>query len=59
MKNFAKYIGIILVLAGVLAFAIPGFMHQTTNTTLLIGISLEVIGFILHIVLNRQSHEIK
>lgn len=61
MTNFIRYIGVILVLVGVLVIAVPALRGATTNTTLIVGIVLELLGFILHIVLNRKafSHEEK
>lgn len=53
MNNFLKYIGVILVLVGVLVIAIPAFTTGTTNLTLVIGIILEIVGFALHIILTR------
>ncbi|KXB37419.1 hypothetical protein HMPREF1869_00399 [Bacteroidales bacterium KA00251] len=55
MNSFIRYIGAILLLVGVLIIAIPGFMGTTTNTTLVLGLILEIIGFALHIILGKRA----
>lgn len=54
MRKFVSNLGIILVLIGVLVIAIPAFQRATSNLTLVLGLALEIVGFILHIVLGRR-----
>lgn len=57
MKNLLKYIGSLILFIGVLIIAIPEFMHQSSNTSLITGLILVIVGFVLHIVLNRKAGE--
>lgn len=43
-----KYTGIIVVLLGALALIVPALTNAESNTTLLIGAILLVVGAILH-----------
>lgn len=56
MGNLLKYLGVFIVLAGVLLLAIPAFIEGgTSNGTLASGGFLMVIGLIVHIVLNKYA----
>lgn len=55
MKDFAKYIGAIMMLAGVAVLVIPFFMGTTTNTNLIIGLILVVEGLLGHIYVNNMK----
>lgn len=55
MRKFLTYLGAIVLLIGVLVLAVPAFIHTTSNVTLYIGIILVILGYILHIVLNKRN----
>ena len=55
MKEFAKNIGVLVMIIGVLILAIP-FLTQdgvTNNTTLAIGLLVVIEGFLGHIFVNN------
>ena len=55
MKEFAKNIGVLVMIIGVLILAIP-FLTQdgvTNNTTLAIGLLIVIQGFLGHIFVNN------
>ena len=53
MKEALKYLGIVIVIAGVLVLAIPGLKHEVTNTSLTVGGILLVVGLLAHIIINK------
>lgn len=53
--NAAKYLGVLLMLVGVLFLAIPYFGGFESNGTLWTGLIIEIIGFIIHIVINKKA----
>lgn len=55
MNSFIRYIGVILVIIGVLVIAIPAFTGGNSNASLIVGLLLEIVGFVFHIVLNRVA----
>lgn len=55
MKEFAKYIGAVVMLVGVAILVIPFFMGTTTNTNLIIGLVLVVEGLLGHIYVNNMK----
>jgi uncharacterized membrane protein HdeD (DUF308 family) len=55
MKEFAKYIGVIVMLIGVAFLALPFFMGTTNNTNLIIGLVLVVEGLLGHIYVNNMK----
>jgi uncharacterized membrane protein HdeD (DUF308 family) len=55
MKDFAKYIGAIMMLAGVAVLVIPFFMGSTNNTNLIIGLVLVIEGLLGHIYVNNMK----
>jgi uncharacterized membrane protein HdeD (DUF308 family) len=55
MKEFAKYIGVIVMLIGVAFFVIPFFMGTTNNTNLIFGLLLVVEGMLGHIYVNNMK----
>ena len=55
MKEIARYSGVIVMLIGVLVFAIPFFGGTTNNTNLLIGLLLVIEGFLGHIFVNNMK----
>ena len=56
MKEFAKYIGVLVMIIGVLFLVIPFLLTNTTNTTLLIGLLIVIEGFLGHIFVNNLKN---
>jgi uncharacterized membrane protein HdeD (DUF308 family) len=50
-----KYLGILLLLIGVVTLTAPVLAGHPSNTFLLIGILTIIVGFVGHIVLNRKA----
>lgn len=55
MKEFAKYIGVFVMLVGVAFLVLPFLMGTTANTTLIIGLILVIEGFLGHIYVNNMK----
>ncbi|MDD2299850.1 MAG: hypothetical protein PHR52_02040 [Fermentimonas sp.] len=55
MKEFAKYIGVIVMLIGVAFLVIPFLMGTTTNNNLIIGMALIINGMLGHIYINNMK----
>ncbi len=55
MKEFAKYIGVLVLLIGVVFLVVPFFMGTTTNMDLIIGMALIVNGILGHIYVNNMK----
>ncbi len=55
MKDFAKYIGVLVMLIGVAVLVIPFFMGTTDNINLVIGMALIVNGTLGHIYVNNMK----
>jgi hypothetical protein len=55
MKEFAKYIGAVVMLIGVAFLVIPFFRGTTNNTNLVIGMVLIVEGPLGHIYVNNMK----
>ncbi|NLY25824.1 MAG: hypothetical protein GX042_12585 [Bacteroidales bacterium] len=55
MKEFAKYIGVLVMLIGVAFLVIPFFMGLTNNTNLIIGLILVIEGLLGHIFVNNMK----
>ncbi len=54
MKEFAKNIGVLVMVIGVLILAIPFLLNgMTYNPTLLIGLIIVIEGFLGHIFVNN------
>ncbi len=53
MKNFVKYLGIILVLIGFIILAISVLNNLTTNSLLLVSLILVVGGLFTYILTNK------
>ncbi|MDR3250249.1 MAG: hypothetical protein LBT42_01095 [Tannerella sp.] len=54
MNTLLKSLGAIILLIGVAVLAIPAFTTTRSNTVLAIGLFAVILGFILHILLNRK-----
>ncbi len=55
MEGIGKYIGALILLIGVLVLAIPAFTDSITDTSLMIGLLLVVVGFFAHIFIGRKA----
>lgn len=55
MKEFAKYIGVLVMLIGAAFLVIPFFMGLTNNTNLIIGLILVIEGLLGHIFVNNMK----
>jgi uncharacterized membrane protein HdeD (DUF308 family) len=55
MKEFAKYIGVVVMLIGVAFLVIPFFMGLTNNLNLIIGLILVIEGLLGHIFVNNMK----
>ena len=53
MKEFLKYLGVFLVILGVISFVLYAFSSAPTNTYLIVGLSAVVVGIIAHVLLNK------
>lgn len=54
MSELIKNLGVIILLIGVAILAVPAFSGSTTNTTLMSGLLVIIIGYISHIVINKH-----
>lgn len=57
MKELIRNLGVILILLGVAALAVPAFMATQTNESLLLGLCLVVGGLLAHIIINRSMSD--
>ncbi len=55
MEGIGKYIGALILLIGVLVLAIPAFTDSITDTSLMIGLLLVIVGFFAHIFIGRKA----
>ncbi len=53
MKAFLKYLGVILLLIGVVFFVVYQFAVQQ-NWLLVCGLAFEVVGILTYIILNKR-----
>ncbi len=56
MKEFAKYIGVIVMIIGVIVLAIPFLQGTNSNTSLLVGLLIIIEGFLGHIFVNNLKN---
>lgn len=54
MNELLKNLGVIVLLIGVLILAVPAMTGGVSNTILLAGLGLIILGYIGHIVLNKK-----
>jgi hypothetical protein len=55
MNSLLKYLGVIILLIGVIILALPTFTGgRTSNLILLSGLAAIVIGYFAHIILNKK-----
>ena len=55
MNNLFKYLGICILIIGLLILAIPTFAGGRTNSILLIGLGVIIVGFLTHIILGKRA----
>ncbi|NLJ00472.1 MAG: hypothetical protein GX371_04890 [Bacteroidales bacterium] len=55
MKDFAKYIGVVVMLVGVAILVVPFLLGTTNNTNLIIGLVLVIEGLLGHIYVNNMK----
>ena len=55
MKEFAKYIGVLVMLIGVAVLVIPFMTSGGGNTNLIIGMAMVVNGLLGHIYVNNMK----
>ncbi len=56
MKEFAKNIGVLVMIIGVLILVIPFLQGGNSNLTLLIGLLIVLEGFLGHIFVNNLKN---
>ncbi|MDR1407548.1 MAG: hypothetical protein LBJ23_05825 [Tannerella sp.] len=52
--NALKYLGILILLIGVVILTVPTIVGQSSNTFLLVGLTTIIVGFFAHIILNKK-----
>ncbi|MDR0758027.1 MAG: hypothetical protein LBF85_09300 [Tannerella sp.] len=50
-----KYLGIVVLLVGVVILTVPTIVGAASNTFLLAGMATIIAGFFCHILLNKKS----
>ncbi len=54
MNELVNNLGVILLLIGVIILAVPAITGGVTNTILIAGLAIIIIGYIGHIVINKK-----
>ena len=54
MNELVKNLGVIVLLIGVIILAVPAITGCVTNTILIAGLAIIIIGYIGHIVINKK-----
>ncbi len=57
MKEFLKYLGVIITLIGVCVFIAYALTSTPTNAYLITGLSLVIVGILAQIVLNKYIQD--
>lgn len=52
-----KYLGVLLLLVGAVLLIVVGFTNPETNIMLGSGLALVVVGYLVHIFLNKKVTE--
>lgn len=55
MKDLMKYLGVVVLLIGVIILAIPAAQGALNNTILVIGFGIIIAGYLGHIMLNKKA----
>ena len=54
MNEILKYLGVFILLIGVVILAVPFLTGGMTNGILLTGLAAIIIGYLAHIVINKR-----
>ncbi|WP_199652971.1 hypothetical protein [Parabacteroides sp. AM08-6] len=54
MNELLKNLGVIVLLIGVVILAVPAISGSVSNTVLLTGLIVIILGYIGHIVINKK-----
>lgn len=54
MNELLKNLGVIVLLIGVIILAVPALTGGMSNTVLLTGLGLIILGYLGHIVINKR-----
>lgn len=54
MNDSFKYLGVLILLIGVAVLAIPAITGGMSNTLLLSGLGLILLGYLSHILINKK-----
>ena len=54
MNELIKNLGVIVLLIGVIILAVPAITGVVTNTILIAGLGVIILGYIGHIVINKK-----
>ena len=54
MSTILKYLGVLILLIGVLILAVPTLTGSLSNTILVAGLAVIIIGYFAHIILNKK-----
>ncbi|MCD7938544.1 MAG: hypothetical protein LUG98_16925 [Tannerellaceae bacterium] len=57
MNGVVKYLGVFVLLIGVAVLAVPALIGGVTNTLLLVGLALIILGYLGHILINKYYVE--
>lgn len=55
MSELVKNLGVIVLLIGVIILAVPAITGSVTNTILITGLAVIILGYISHIVINKKA----
>jgi hypothetical protein len=54
MNSLFKYLGVIILFVGVLILALPALTGSMSNTLLLSGLGVIILGYLTHIILGKR-----
>ena len=54
MSELVKNLGVIVLLIGVIILAVPAITGGVTNTILIAGLAVIILGYVCHIVINKK-----
>lgn len=54
MNELVKNLGVIVLLIGVIVLVVPALTGSLTNTILLAGLGIIILGYISHIFINKR-----
>lgn len=56
MNALIKNLGVIILLIGVAILAIPALTNSMSNTLLVAGLAVIIIGYFSHIIINKKMY---